>query len=78
MVVATNMDLMDRVVCDPHILGGKPVIKGTRIAVAFVLECLAGMTKEEILRDYPILTENDLRAALLYAAKVMHQERGIR
>lgn len=78
MTVAADLELIERVVCDPRILGGKPVIRGTRIAVAFILECLAGMTKEELLRDYPVLTDEDVRAALLYAARVLHQERSLR
>lgn len=68
MVMAAHTELMDRVTCDLRILGGKPVIRGTRISVVFILECLAGMTKEEILADYPVLTEEDVQAALLYAA----------
>lgn len=48
------------------------------MSVAFVLECLAGMTVEELLRDYPDLTWEDIEAALRYAAKVLDQERGLR
>ncbi len=78
MAVATDIELLNRIVCDPAILRGKPILRGTRFSVAFILECLAGMTKEELLRDYPSLTEDDIRAALLYAARVMHQERALR
>ena len=45
----------DRVTSDPHILVGKPVMRGTRISVAWILEWLAGITGEELLRDYPDL-----------------------
>jgi uncharacterized protein (DUF433 family) len=49
--------------------GGRPTIRGTRIAVADVLGWLAaGMTHEEIIADYPELTENEIRACLAYAA----------
>ncbi len=49
--------------------GGRPCIRGLRIAVADILGWLAaGMTHEEILRDFPELTENDIRASLAYAA----------
>ena len=48
---------------------GKPCIKGTRIAVADILQWLAsGMTNAEILNDYPLLTEEHIRAALAFAA----------
>ena len=63
---------------DPAILQGKPAVRGTGISVAFVLELLAGMTKDEVLRDYPLLTSDDIDHALKYAADVMHQERGLR
>lgn len=78
MTVATDVELLNRIICDPAILRGKPVIRGTRFSVAFILECLAEMTKEEMLRDYPSLTKDDIRAALLYAARILHQERSLR
>jgi uncharacterized protein (DUF433 family) len=53
------------IVSDPDILGGKPIVKGTRISVALILQCLAsGMAREEILRAYPTLTEQGLDSAL--------------
>lgn len=63
---------------DPGILSGKPTIRGTRISVGFVLECLAGMDKEAILRDYPLLTARDVENALRYSARILHRERGVR
>lgn len=64
------MGWRERIVVDPAILTGKPVIKGTRLAVEFLLELLAeGWTREEILRNYPRLTAEDLQAALHYAAE---------
>ncbi len=63
-------DLMDRITIDPEIRSGKPIIRGTRITVADVLEYLAGgMTPEEILSDFPALTEEDIRAVLAFAAQ---------
>ena len=59
----------DRIVVAPAILVGKPVIKGTRLAVEFLLDLLAeGWPTEQILRNYPQLTVDDLQAALHYAA----------
>lgn len=53
------------IVSDPDILGGKPIVKGTRISVALILQCLAsGMSREEILRAYPTLTAQGLDSAL--------------
>jgi uncharacterized protein (DUF433 family) len=70
------MPWQDRIVMDPAILTGKPVIKGTRLAVEFILELLAeGWTREQIERNFPSLTDEDLRAALHYAAEVLKQER---
>ena len=66
---------MSRIVSDPGVLGGKPVIEGTRISVEFVLELLAsGMSETEILEDYPHLTPEGLRAGLGYAAQAFHNE----
>lgn len=70
------MSWQDRIVVDPAILTGKPVIKGTRIAVEFLLDLLAeGWTHEEIVRNYPSLTDDDLRAALHCAAESLKRER---
>jgi uncharacterized protein (DUF433 family) len=75
MAVAMEEAVQGRIVHDPGILGGKPVVRGTRISVAFILECLAGMTVAEVLDAYPCLAAEDIRAALLYAAGAMHAER---
>ncbi len=64
-----------RVVIDPKIMGGKPVIRGTRIPVYFILELLSnGWTVEAILGEYPHLTREDVLAAIKYAAKVLREE----
>ena len=58
------------IVSDPKILNGKPIVKGTRISVALILQNIAsGMTKEDILRGYPTLTKEGLDAALDFAAR---------
>jgi len=70
------MDWHDRIVVDPKILVGKPVIKGTRIAVEFVVKLLAnGWTKEQILQEYDHLTPEDIQACLGYASEVLKSER---
>lgn len=63
--------LLKRVVSDPKVLGGEPCIRGTRIHVAVVLDSLAeGLTPTEIIDHYPPLTEDDVRAAVAYAAEL--------
>jgi uncharacterized protein (DUF433 family) len=69
------MNWQDRIVVDPGVLVGKPVIKGTRIAVEFLVELLAeSWTHEQILQNYPQLTGEDIQAALHYAAEALKQE----
>lgn len=66
---------MVRITANLEILGGKPVIEGTRISVEQVLGLLAkGMTNEEIIESYPILDEESIRAVLAYAAKALRNE----
>jgi uncharacterized protein (DUF433 family) len=66
---------MERIVVDPKIMAGKPVIKGTRIPVDAILRALAeGLNVEELLEDYPQLTREDMRAALIYSAKLVSSE----
>lgn len=62
-------DYNNIITIEPGKRGGKPCIRGMRITVYDVLSYLAaGMTHEEILRDFPYLTEEDIRACLAYAA----------
>lgn len=69
------MDWRNRVVSDPEILVGKPVIKGTRISVELILGWLAnGWTHEQILESYPNITREDILAALSLAAERLHEE----
>ena len=66
--------MQERVVIDPGICHGKPVIRGTRTPVAIVVGSLAGgMTFEEVQREYD-LTSEDIRAALAFAARLVEQE----
>jgi uncharacterized protein (DUF433 family) len=70
------MNWKDRITIDPNVLVGKPVIKGTRIAVEFIVELLAeGWAHEQILKNYPHLTTEDIQAALHYASDMMKQEK---
>jgi uncharacterized protein (DUF433 family) len=64
--------LIKRIAVDPAIMLGKPVIKGTRLPVEIIVEKVAyGNTIKDILDAYPFIEEDDIRAALLYAAKVI-------
>ncbi len=64
--------LLERIVSNPHILAGQPVIRGTRLSVAYILGLLAaGATVEEILQEYEGLTIDDIRACLLFAAEML-------
>jgi uncharacterized protein (DUF433 family) len=70
------MDWHDRITVDPKVVVGKPVIKGTRIAVEFVLELLGrGSTAEQVLHEYDHLTPGDIQACLSYASEVLKSER---
>jgi uncharacterized protein (DUF433 family) len=70
------MDWRDRIEVNPKILVGKPVIKGTRLAVEFILDLLAERwTHEQILKSYPQLTQDDIWAVLAYAAEAIKQEK---
>jgi uncharacterized protein (DUF433 family) len=63
------------IICDPEILNGKPVIKGTRISVALILQCLAsGMTRDDIVLGYPTVTRDGIDAALDFAARQFQGE----
>jgi uncharacterized protein (DUF433 family) len=61
--------MFDRITTNPGILGGKPIIKGTRISVEFILELVAsGGSIGNIVSNYPFLAEEDVRQAILFAA----------
>ena len=62
----------ERIAIDANILTGKPVIKGTRLAVEFVVELLAqGWTEDDILRNYPGITREDIQACLAFASAML-------
>jgi uncharacterized protein (DUF433 family) len=64
-----------RVVVDPEVAFGKPVIKGTRIPVYLIIELLAnGVSEDEVLKQYPTLKKEDIKAALHYASKCLEDE----
>jgi len=70
------MDWKERIVIDPGILVGKPVIKGTRLAVEFIIELLAqGWAEEDILQNYPGITRQDIQACLAYASEILRVEK---
>jgi uncharacterized protein (DUF433 family) len=67
---------LDRIVLDPAILAGKPIVRGTRLSVEFVVGLLGdGWTEAEVLRNYPGLTREDVLACLQYAGAVMRSEK---
>ena len=67
--------MIERITIDEKILAGKPVIKGTRISVEFILELLSsGMSVQEIIKEYNHLKKEDILAALAYATKILKRE----
>ena len=70
------MNWQDRIVVEPAVLAGKPVIRGTRIAAQFVIELLAeGWDEEAILNNYPALSRDDILAALGWASETLRSEK---
>ena len=70
------MNWEERIQVDPSVLVGKPVIKGTRLAVELIIDLLAqGWTEKQILESYPGITHEDIQACLAYASAVLHAER---
>jgi len=71
----TQHNYQDRIIVDPKIMVGKPVVKGTRIPVEIVLERLAeDLDTKTLFEDYPRLTEEDVKACLAYAEAVIEGE----
>lgn len=69
-------DWRDRITADPTVLVGKPVVRGTRLAVEFVLGLVAsGWSFDQVLANYPGLTVEDIRACVAYAKDVLAEER---
>ena len=70
------MNSGDRITIDTEVLVGKPIIKGSRIAVEFIIGLLAnGWSHEDILRNYPGLTSEDILACLGYASTMLQAEK---
>jgi len=62
--------LLDRIVVNPHVMVGKPIVRGTRLTVEYILNLMAhGATESEILAEYDGLTRADLQACLLFASQ---------
>jgi len=72
---AMDEQLWQRISINPTVMVGKPVIRGTRIPVERIVRMLAqGISENDILREYPRLQPEDIRAALAYAAEVLAEE----
>jgi uncharacterized protein (DUF433 family) len=70
------MRWQDRIVIDPNVLVGKPVIKGTRIAVELVVDLLArGWSREQVIQQYDHIAAEDIQACLGYASEVLKSEK---
>lgn len=68
------MDWRERITVDPLVCHGKACIKGTRIMVSVILDNMAeGVSEEEILRSYPSLNPEDIKAAIAYAAELSRE-----
>ena len=66
----SDQQLLQRIACDPKVMVGKPVIKGTRLTVEYILNLLAhGSTGQDILDEYERLTREDIQACLLFASQ---------
>ena len=71
-----TLDWQERIVIDPDVLVGKPILRDTRLAVEFIIDLLAqGWTETEILRNYPGLTREDVQACLGYASATLQAEK---
>ncbi len=69
------MDWNAYIVVDPEILRGKPVVRGTRLSVTFLLELFAaGWSEQQVLDNYPTLTAEALRAVFAFAAESLNEE----
>ena len=67
--------MMERIEINPKILVGKPIIAGTRISVELIVKLIAqGWKEEDIIKEYPVLKKEDIRAALFYVERVIEEE----
>ncbi|MBP7583678.1 MAG: DUF433 domain-containing protein [Spirochaetes bacterium] len=68
----SNNDITSRIEINPRVMAGKPVIKGTRLTVQYIISMLGqGMTEDEILREYKGLAREDIKACLVYASQML-------
>jgi uncharacterized protein (DUF433 family) len=68
----TDKKLLERISINPNVMAGKPVIRGTRLAVEFILNLMAhGATNQEIMAEYTQLSVEDLQACILFASKAL-------
>lgn len=66
--------LLDRIVIDPAICGGRPCIRGTRIWVSLILDLLAtGLSEDDLRKEYPVLSHEDVLAAIAYGAEASRE-----
>lgn len=76
LIRCNHMTWRERIIIDPAVLAGKPVIKGTRLAVELIIDLLArDWSESEILRNYPGLTYEDIQACLSYASDLLRAEK---
>jgi uncharacterized protein (DUF433 family) len=74
--ILSRMAWQDRIRIDPNVLAGKPLVGGTRLAVDFVIGLLGqGWSEDDILKNYPGLTREDIAACLQYAAETLNAEK---
>lgn len=75
MADARTLDWREHIFSDPKLLAGKPAVRGTRLAVDFILGLFAaGWSEEQVLENYPTLTRDGLRAVFTYAAETLGDE----
>ena len=71
-----DLSWQERIELNPKVLAGKPVVKGTRLAVEFIVDLPAqGWSEEDILKNYPTLGRADIKACLHYASAALHAEK---
>jgi uncharacterized protein (DUF433 family) len=72
---AMSTEILERIVIDPEVLAGKPIVRGTRIGVGMVIGLMAdGWAEDDILKNYPTLKHEDITACLAYARDLISQE----
>jgi uncharacterized protein (DUF433 family) len=75
-MILSNVNWQERITVDPKVLVGKPVVRGTRLAVEFIIDLLAqGWSEQQILDSYPGLVHDDISACLKYASESLKSER---